>query len=77
MRCLVELHFPNFFGQCLNARIFVKRRFLLYLCFTIFVIIWIVYLMKSVLVSIVFCDATKGAQRPPFPKETNQAQGTA
>ena len=51
MRCLVELHFPNFFGQCLNARIFVKRRFLLYLCFTIFVIIWIVYLMKSVLVS--------------------------
>ena len=51
MRCLVELHFPNFFGQCLNARIFVKRRFLLYLCFTIFVIIWIVDLMKSVLVS--------------------------
>ena len=51
MRCFVELHVPNVFGQCLNDRIFVKRRFLLYLCFTILVIIWIVYLMKSVLVS--------------------------
>ena len=49
--CLVELHFPNFFGQCLNDRTFVKRRCRLYLCFTILVIIWIVYLMKSVLVS--------------------------
>ena len=51
IRCLVELHLPNFFGQCLNARTFVKRRFLLYLCFIILVIIWTVYLMKSVLVS--------------------------
>ena len=32
MRCFVELHVPNVFGQCLNDRIFVKRRFLLYLC---------------------------------------------
>ena len=51
IRCLVELHLPNFFGQCLNARTFVKRRFLLYLCFIILVIIWTVNLMKSVLVS--------------------------
>ena len=51
MRCFVELHVPNVFGQCLNDRIFVKRRFRLYLCFIILVIIWTVYLMKSVLVS--------------------------
>ena len=51
MRCFVELHVPNVFGQCLNDRIFVKRRFRLYLCFIILVIIWTVYVMKSVLVS--------------------------
>ncbi len=51
MRRLVELHFPNFFGQYLNERTFVKRRRRLYLNLTILVIIWTVYLMKSVFVS--------------------------
>ena len=51
MRCLVELHFPNFFGQCLNDRTFVKRRFRLYPCCIILAIIITVYLMKSVWVS--------------------------
>ena len=51
IRCLVELHLPNFFGQCLNDRTFVKRRFRLYPCCTILAIIGAVYLMKSVSVS--------------------------
>ena len=51
MRRLVEVHFTNFFGQCLNERTFVKRFRQSYLNLSILVIIWIVYLMKSVLVS--------------------------
>ena len=47
LRRLVELHFPNFFGQCLNERTFIKRRRRLYLNFAILVITWIVYLTLS------------------------------
>ena len=47
MRCLVELHFPNFFGQCLNARIFVKRRFLLYLIYILFFVLFPFHLKTS------------------------------
>ena len=48
---LVALHFPNFFGQCLNEYTFVKSLRRLYLNLTILVIIWVLYLMKSVFVS--------------------------
>ena len=52
MICLVDLHFPNFFGQCLNDRTFVKRRSRLNPCCIILSISMTVYLMKSVWVSV-------------------------